>query len=226
RALRQAMRSALDRTAIVDTAWGGLGKAQSSMWADGSLPPALAPFPTTVDTTALKALVAGLPSKKVDLACLSDGGAGRQQMAELVQSQLAALGLDVALRTMQPSEQFDLANQPSEKRPDMMLCYVGGDAFHLDTTFRIMYRTDAKPLNFYQYSNPEVDKLMDDAILKPTIDEMNAVYQQLSQVFNDDAVLIPMCVPPTAAITHTDITGIAVNSYLPQVLLMQGIKRA
>ncbi|MET0698876.1 MAG: ABC transporter substrate-binding protein, partial [Mycobacterium sp.] len=43
RALRQAMRSALDRTAIVDTAWGGLGKAQSSMWADGSLPPALAP---------------------------------------------------------------------------------------------------------------------------------------------------------------------------------------
>jgi peptide/nickel transport system substrate-binding protein len=225
KALRQAMRTALDRTSIVDTAWGGLGKAQSAMWADGSLPPELAPFPTTVDTTALKAMVAGLPSKKVDLACLSDGGAARQQMAELVQSQLAAIGFDVALRTMQPAEQFDLANQPSEKRPDMMLCYVGGDAFHLDTTFRIMYRTDAKPLNFYQYSNPEVDKLMDEAILKPTPAEMNAVYQQLSQVFADDGILIPMCVPPTSAISHTDIAGIAVNSYFPQVLLMQGIKR-
>ena len=88
-----------------------------------------------------------------------------------------------------------------------------------------MYRTDAKPLNFYQYSNPEVDKLMDEAILKPTPAEMNAVYQQLSQVFADDGILIPMCVPPTSAIAHTDIAGIAVNSYFPQVLLMQGIKR-
>ena len=226
KALRQAMRTALDRTSIVDTAWGGMGKAQTAMWADGSLPPELAPFPTAPDTAAIKALVAGLPSKKVDLACLSDGGAARQQMAELVQSQLAAVGLDVALRTMQPAEQFDLANQPSDKRPDMMLCYVGGDAFHLDTTFRIMYRTDAKPLNFYQYSNPEVDRLMDEAILQPSTAEMNAVYQKLSAVFADDGILIPMCVPPTSAITHPDITGFAVNSYLPQVLLMQGIKRS
>jgi peptide/nickel transport system substrate-binding protein len=226
KALRQAMRTALDRTAIVETAWGGLGTAQTGMWAQGSLPPEMAPFPTAVDTTAVEAIVAGLPSKTVDFACISDGGSARQQMAELVQSQLAALGLEVTLRTMPPAEQFDLANQPTENRPDLMLCFVGGDAFHLDTTFRIMYRTDATPLNFYQYSNPEVDRLMDEAILKPTSDEMNAVYQQLSEVFNDDAVLIPMCVPPTSAISHTDIAGIEVNSYFPQVLVMQGVKRA
>jgi len=225
KAVRQAMRTALDRTAIVDTAWGGLGKVQTALWPEGSLPPALAPFPTTVDTAPLKAMVAGLPSKKIDLACISDGGAARQQMGELVQSQLAALGLEVTLRTMTPSEQYDLANQPSEKRPDMMLGYVGGDAFHLDTVFRIYWQTDAKPLNFYNYSNPEVDRLMDEAISKPTPAEMNTVYQQLSQIITDEGMLIPMCVPPTSAIAHTDITGIVVNSYFPQVLLMQDIKR-
>ena len=225
KALRQAMLTALDRTSIVDTAWGGLGKAQASMWPEGSLPPALAPFPTAVDTAALKAMVATLPSKKVDFACISDGGAARQQMAELVQSQLAALGLDVALRTMGTAEQYDLANQPADKRPDLMLCYIGGDTFHLDTTFRILLRSDAKPLNYYQYNNPEVDRLMDEAVLKPTTAEMNAVYQQLSKVIYDDGILIPMLVPPVSTVAHTDIAGIQVNSYFPQVLVVQDVKR-
>ena len=43
----------------------------------------------------------------------------------------------------------------------LMLTFVGGDAFHLDTTFRILFRTGAAPLNYYQYSNPELDKLAD-----------------------------------------------------------------
>ncbi len=224
--LRRAMQTALDRASIVDTSWGGLAKAQTAMWPEGSLPPEFAPFPSTVDTEPLKALVAALPSKKVDLACITDGGAARQQMAELVQNQLAALGLDVTVRQMPPSEQFDLVNQPSEKRPDMMVTFVGGDAFHLDTTFRILFRTGAAPLNYYQYSNPELDKLMDEAVLKPTPAEMYAVYQQASQVLLDDGILIPMCLPPTTTIAHTDIDGIVINSFFPQIVQMQEIKRS
>ena len=124
---------------------------------------ALAPFPSAVDTAPLKAMVPNL-SKKVDLAWGADLGAPRQQMAELVQTQLAALGLDVTVRTMPTAEMFDLANQPPEKRPDMLVAFLGGDALHLDTTFRILLRTGAKPLNFYQYSNPELDRLMDEAV--------------------------------------------------------------
>jgi len=223
--LRRAMQTALDRASIVDTSWGGLAKAQTGMWPEGTLSPALAPFPTAVDTAPLKAMVAALPSKKVDLAVITDGGAARQQMGELVQNQLAALGLEVTVRAMSPSEQFDLVNQPSEKRPDMMVSFVGGDAFHLDTTFRILFRTGAAPLNYYQYSNPEVDRLMDEAILKPTIAERDAVYQQLSQVILDDGILIPMCLPPTTTIAHTDIAGVVINSFFPQVVQMQTIKR-
>ena len=43
-------------------------------------------------------MVPTLASKKVDLAWAADGGAPRQQMAELIQSQLAAFGLDVTVR--------------------------------------------------------------------------------------------------------------------------------
>ena len=226
KALRQAVLTALDRKAIVDTAWSGLATTQESMWPEDALPAAMAPFPAEVDTAPLKALVSSLPSKKVDLAWAADGGAPRQQMAELVGNQLSALGLEVTVRTMPVAEEFDLANQPPEKRPDILVAFLGGDTLHLDTTFRILLRTGAKPLNFFQYSNLELDKLMDEAVRAPTTEQMNAIYQRCSELVTDDAIWIPLCLPPNSVITQNYITGIEANSFFPQILWPPAIKRA
>lgn len=224
--VRRAIMTALDRKSIVDTAWGGLATVQESMWPEASLPPAMAPFRVEVDTAPLAALAPSLAGSTIDLAWAADGGAPRQQMAELIQSQLAALGLDVTVRTLPVAEMFDLANQPSENRPDMLVAFLGGDTLHLDTTFRILLRTGAKPLNFYQYSNLELDGLMDEAVKKPTVDEMNAVYAQCSKVVIDDAVWIPLCMPPNSIITRRNISGIEANSFYPQILWPPALKRA
>jgi peptide/nickel transport system substrate-binding protein len=224
KALRKALMTALDRKSIVDTAWGGLATAQESMWPEESLPPAMAPFPTMVDTGPLKAMVGSLPSKKVDLAWAADGGAPRQQMAELIQNQLAALGLDVTVRTLPVAEMF-LSNQPSEKRPDLMLAFLGGDTLHLDTTFRILLRTGAAPLNFYQYSNPQLDGLMDQAVQAPNKEQMNAVYEQCSKIVIDDAIWVPLCLPPNSTITHKHLSGIESNSFYPQIFWPPALKR-
>lgn len=226
KALRKAVLTALDRKSIVDTSWGGLTTVQEGMFPDRTLAASLAPFPAAVDTAPLAALVPKLASKKVDLAWAADGGAPRQQMAELVQSQLAALGLDVTVRTLPTAEMFDLSNQPPEKRPDMMVAFLGGDALHLDTTFRILLRTGAKPLNFYQYSNPTLDKLMDEAITRPTTAQTEAIYKQCSQIVLDDAIWIPLCLPPNSTIAHNYVTGIEDNSFYPPIFWPQSLKRA
>ena len=223
--LRKAMQTALDRKSIVDTAWGGLTKVQTGLWPDETLDPALAPVPSQVDTGPLKALVASLPSKKIDLAWAADGGAPRQQMAELIQTQLATCGLDVTVRTMPSAEMFDLPNQPPAKRPDILVAFLGGDALHLDTTLRILARTGAKPLNFFQYSNKTLDSLMDEAIAQPTIAKMNAVYQQCSSLILDDAIWIPLCVPPNTTVAHKDIDGIEDNSFYPAIFWPGAIKQ-
>jgi peptide/nickel transport system substrate-binding protein len=226
KALRKAVLTAFDRKAIVDTAWGGLATVQDAMWPDRTLNPALAPFPSQVDTAPLKDIVPTLASKKIDLAWSADGGAPRQQMAELIQNQLAAFGLDVTVRTIPVAEQFDLPNQPPEKRPDMMVTFLGGDALHLDTTFRILARTGAKPLNFYQYSNPELDKLMDDAVQQPTWEKAEAIYQQCSGIIVDEAIWIPLCMPPNSTVAHRYVTGIEDNSFYPAIFWPQSLKRA
>ena len=223
--LRQAMLTALDRKSIVQTAWSGLAKFQSGMWPDQTLDPSLAPFVDKIDTGPLKALVAKLPSKKVDLAWAADGGAPRQQMAELVQTQLAACGLDVTVRTLPTSEMFALPDQPPEKRPDMMVAFLGGDALHLDTTLRILARTGAKPLNFYQYSNKELDQLMDEAVKQPTPEKTNEVYKKCSQILLDDAIWIPLCLPPNSTIAQKYVDGVEDNSFYPPIFRPQSLKK-
>jgi peptide/nickel transport system substrate-binding protein len=225
KALRTAVLNGIDRDAIVGTAWSGMTTAQPGMWPDKLFPPELVPMPKQTDTAALKAMVAGLPSKKVDLACAVDGGAPRQQMAELLQSQLSAAGFDVTLRAMPLAEQFDLTNQPPDKRPDMMIAFLGGDTFHLDTTFRIAARTGAAPVNFFQYSNPELDRLMDEAIRQPNDELRNAVYQRCTQMVVDDAIWIPLCVAPNTTIAQNTVTGFVNDSFIPMTIELGQLKR-
>ena len=191
--LRQALVQAIDRTPIVQTSYGGLVPVQKGFWIDKLFPPNLDPISDTFDTAPLQALVAKLPDKNVDLAWGADGGAPVQQMAELVQTQLAAVGLNVTVRQLPTAQVFDLANQPQAKRPDLFIDWLGGDALHLDTVLRIMLRTGAKPLNLFSFSYPELDRLMDEAILQPTTEKMNAIYVQATNFVMDQAIFVPLC---------------------------------
>jgi len=223
--LRAAVLNGVDRNAIVDTAWAGMTTAQPGLLPDKCFPPELAPMPTSIDPDALKQMVAALPSKKVDLACTVDGGAPRQQMAELLQSQLSEAGFEVSLRVMPLAEQFDLSNQPAELRPDMMVSFLGGDTFHPDTTFRIAARTGAAPVNYYQYTNPELDRLMDEAIQQPNEELRNEVYQRCTDILLDDAIWIPLCVPPNTTIAHSNVTGFVNEPFIPMTVELQDLKR-
>ena len=225
KALRQAMMTALDRGAIVDAAFQGLTQKQSNFWPESMFPTGLATFDPPVDIGPLQAKVATLPSKKVDLAWVTSYGAPGQQVAELIQTQLAPTGLDVTVRAMPSAESFDLANQPADKRPDLMVAGIGGDALHLDTAMRIFLRTGAKPLNYFQYGNPDIDRLMDVAVTKPTADETNEVYLQMTEIIEDEALWVPLCRIPQNMVMQSYIEGVQQDSYIPYVFAPQKISR-
>lgn len=225
KALRQALVKAIDRKPIVETGFGGLTEPQKGYWPDLLLDPSAVPLDDTIDTATCKALVANLPDNKVDLAWGASGGEPSHQMANQLQIQLAALGFDATVRQLPTAQEFDLANQPQSNRPDMLLDFMGGDALHLDTVLRILLRTGAKPLNFFGYSNPELDKLMDQAVVQPTADKMNAIYVQATQLLKDDAIYVMLCNTPYPIIAHDYLTDIVLDSDYPEVFDSSKIKR-
>ncbi|CAA0131871.1 putative D,D-dipeptide-binding periplasmic protein DdpA [Mycolicibacterium vanbaalenii] len=226
KALRQAMMTALDRSSIVETAFQGLTEVQSDFWPENMFPAGMVPFDPAVDIAPLQAQVPTLSSTNVDLAWVTSYGAPAQQVAELIQTQLAPAGLNVTVRAMPSAESFDLANQPAERRPDLMVAGIGGDALHLDTVLRIFLRTGAKPLNYFQYGNLEVDRLMDEAITKPTDDEANEVYLQITDIIQDEALWIPLCRRMDNTVTKNQIDGFEGNSYVPYIFDPRVIRRA
>lgn len=223
--VRQAMMTALDRATIVSTAFHGLTKVETNFWPEDMFPDGMAPFSTSFDLGPLKAKIPSLPSKKIDLAWVTSYGAPAQLVAELVQTQLAPTGLDITIRAMPSAEEFDLCNQPPSKRPDLMVAGIGGDALHLDTALRIFLRTGAKPLNFFGYSSPALDKAMDDAIRQPTTDAMNQAYLAITKTIEDEALWVPLCRTPYNLVMHKDITGLELDSYIPEIFTANKIKR-
>ena len=225
KALRQAMMTALDRASIVETAFQGLTPLQSNFWPENMFPEGLAPFDTPVDIGPLQAMVPKLSGKKLDLAWVTSNGAPAQQVAELIQTQLAPTGLEITVRAMPSAEWFDVCNQPAERRPDLLVATMGGDALHLDTAVRIFLRTGAKPLNAYQYGNPEVDRLMDEAVTKPTTDETNQTYLQITEIIEDEALWVPLCRTPQNMVMHGYIDGVEQDSYIPYIFTPNKITR-
>jgi peptide/nickel transport system substrate-binding protein len=225
KALRHTMMTALDRASIVETAFQGLTPVQSNFWPENMFPEGLAPFDYPVDIGPLQAMVSMLPNKKLDLAWVTSNGAPAQQVAELIQTQLAPTGLEITVRAMPSAEWFDLCNQPAERRPDLLVATMGGDALHLDTAVRIFLRTGAKPLNAFQYGNPVVDRLMDEAIKKPTTDETNQIYLQITEIIRDEALWVPLCRIPQNMVAHAYIDGVEQDSYIPYIFTPNKISR-
>jgi len=217
KALRQALVKAIDRDPIVATSYGGLTTTQKGFWIDKLFPPDLAPFDSTVDTGPLKKLVASLPSKDVDLGWGADGGAPVQQMAQLIQTQLAACGLNVTVRQIPTAQVFDLCNQPQSKRPDLFVDWLGGDALHLDTVLRIILRTGAKPLNLFSVAYAELDKMMDQAILAPTVEQMNEVYVQATNFIIDEGLYVPLCAQPFPIVARKSLGNLVQDSDYPAI---------
>lgn len=158
KALRLAVREDLDRAALVKEVYGTRATPSNDVYPapmDVKGGSTAAP----VDPTVLAGLVGKLSDKKVDLAYVNDDSTN-QRMAELVQTKLAAAGLQVTTRPMPMAQAFDLPNQPAASRPDIVIATMNPDACYPDTWIRI-YMSTKGSLNWMQGSVPAADAAMD-----------------------------------------------------------------
>jgi peptide/nickel transport system substrate-binding protein len=58
---------------------------------------------------------------------------------------------------------------------------------------------------------------MDTAVVQSTVDKMNAVYKQATELIIGEAIWIPFCLQPFSVIAHKYIGGIELNSYYPEI---------
>jgi len=216
--VREAFNLAIDRDAIVEIALGGLGTPASTFLPPG-LPGNIADqrAPIAVDVDRAKELLAeagyadgsDFPALTLTYETREDF----QATAELVQGQLAQnLGVNIELAPM-PTQAYNELLDDAERRPNFSMYTFGLD--YPDPQEMHEYLTKSQPegfANYGNYSNPEVDALIDEANRTTDPQQRYKMHQQIDEMFLDDWGIIPLYHPLSTWLVKPGVEGFEVNS--------------
>jgi peptide/nickel transport system substrate-binding protein len=226
RELRRALRTALDRPALVEPTYKDTAVVSTGFYPVGMVPDGVAPDDPEYDPEPLKRLVADLDSKSVDLAYDEQGGATDRRLTEILQTQLQAIGFDVTVRGIPTAQAFAMYDTPEDQQPDLMVNVAGGDALHPDTQVRIFYRTGAAPLNWFNYASDEVDAEMDAGLASTTDDEAMAHYEKCAELVKDEGWIVNICDVQDVIITRASITNVVHDLAAGHSVRVAGFEKA
>jgi peptide/nickel transport system substrate-binding protein len=222
--LRQAVRSAINRPQLVSAVYKDTATPATQFYPSGAFPDGAAPDMPKYDPSILSNLAKSLPSKKVDLAYGLAGGATTRLLAELVQTQLQAAGLDVTVRSIPTSQEFSLSNTPDAQRPDALIEGFGGDAEHVDTDVRIFLRTGAAPLNWFNCSVPAADNFMDAAAMATNPDDVIKGYVSTAKAYIDQGLILNLANLYDVFVSRKGITNIVHDPQAQEVVRIANLQ--
>jgi peptide/nickel transport system substrate-binding protein len=192
--VRQAVNYAVNKESLVTDVLQGTAEVSA-----GPIPPAfnwaynedVAPYP--YDPEKAKALLAEAGAEGASLTFLvTEGGSGMLDpvpMGTAIQADLAAVGLNVEIKTYEWNTFLSEVNPGLEGKGDMAeMAWMTSDP---DTLPFLTLRTAAFPaeggFNSSYYSNPEVDALLDKARIATDPAERGELYKQVQAITHEDA---------------------------------------
>lgn len=192
--VRQAVNYAVNKESLVNDVLQGTAEVSA-----GPIPPAfgwaynedLQPYPYDPDKARALLAEAGAEGAKLTFL-VTEGGSGMLDpvpMGTAIQADLAAVGLDVEIKTYEWNTFLAEVNPGLEGKGDMAeMAWMTSDP---DTLPFLTLRTAAWPaeggFNSSYYSNPEVDALLDKARVSTDTAERAVHYKQMQQIAHDDA---------------------------------------
>jgi len=192
--MRQAVNYAIDKKALVENVLQGTAEV-----AAGPTPPAFAwahndaldPYPH--DPEKAKALIKEAGHEGAELTFyVTEGGSGMLDpvpMGAAIQADLAKVGLNVEIETYEWNTFLGKVNPGLEGKADMAeMAWMTNDP---DTLPYLALRSEAFPenggFNSGYYSNPEVDKLLEEARRSTNQSERARLYKAMQEIVHEDA---------------------------------------
>jgi len=207
--LRRAFSRALDKDKLVSLVFKEMMER-----ADGILPPGIPGFNEDLqglefDIEKARGLIASSSYGSVDnlppitVTTMGWGGLISSSLEAIIYEWRQNLGVEVTVRQLEP-EQF-LYHLKEEKDE---LYYMGwvADYPHPQNFLEILFRTGGDN-NAGEYSNPEVDDILDRAGVELDYDASLTLYQQAEQMMVEDAACIPLWFPKNYYLVKPHVGG-------------------
>lgn len=211
--IRRAFCHAIDKDKIVSLVFRDMMKR-----ADGILPPGMPGFNEGLsgldyDINKARELIANsrygdvsnLPPITIDTG--GWGGLISHELEAIVYEWRKNLGVEVKVRQLEP-ERF-LYNLKEEKDELFLMGWVA-DYPHPQDFLDILFHSGTD-YNYGEYSNPEVDALLEMGAVEQDYDRSLALYQQAEQKLVEDAACLPLWFGQNYVLIKPYIEGYSVN---------------
>lgn len=192
--MRQAVTLAINRESLVRDLLQGTASVPTGPIPDAftwATDPDLQPTPYDPEKARTLIREAGQEGATVTLYA-TEGGSGMlapREMAAAIQADLARVGLTVRIETFEWNTFLNRVNAGLEGQADMaQMAWMVNDP---DTLPFLALRTEAWPekggFNSGYYSNPEVDRLLEQARREPDQETRGGLYRRIQKMVREDA---------------------------------------
>ena len=221
--VRRALALAVDREEITRALWGetarvGAGPIPAGVWARD---PELRPWP--YDPEEARRILARRGFRDADgdgtleldgrsfsfELATNSGNRLRADAAALVRDQLRRVGIDARLRTLEIQTLFDRA------RAGDFDALMGGWAIDTTLDFRPYFHSEATGgdgWNFIGYSNPEVDRILDDVRKIGDLATARPELIRFQRILHEEQPYLFLCEPRRISAADRDIEGIEITA--------------
>ncbi|HWC36262.1 MAG TPA: ABC transporter substrate-binding protein [Mycobacteriales bacterium] len=214
-ALRKEIAEAIDVPDLVKEVYGGYGTVSASMYPKGILPPGMAP----VSYPAKSVHVTGVP--KLTFGYTADDSGLQQRLAELIQQKLSAAGFSVSVREVQNAQTYGYPTDVKHA-PDLLLETNTPDAAHPDTWARIVWGTGGG-LNFFNYSNPKVDALLNKGRATTNKSASDADYARAGELMAAQYPILFLASSQNVMVWRKTVTGVTFRPEEPWTVPMASL---
>ncbi|MGG1659978.1 glutathione ABC transporter substrate-binding protein [Brevibacillus sp. NRS-1366] len=189
--VRQAISHAIDSGAIIQGIFNGIGTPANTSLAPTvfGYDPQVKLYSYDLNKARLLLKEAGYPDGFQASIYTSDNKL-RISMAEVIQSQLKGIGIDLQVQVMEIGAYVAAA---SKGETEMFISNWGASADGDYTQYNLFHsRSQGSPGNHFFYSNPQVDQLIDGARSEVASEKRKQLYAKAQQLEMEDAVMIPI----------------------------------
>lgn len=205
--VRQAVAHAVEKEAIVKGVYNNVGNMAVSAMSPKVIGynPNLKDY--TYDVNAAKALLseAGFPSG-FKTTIVTDDRKERMNVAEVIQSQLKGIGIEVEVKVMEYGAYLEYTDKGEH---DMFIGGWGnatGDGdYNQYNVFHSSSKGDSGNLAFYD--NPEVDKLIEEGRREKDPQKRNVIYAKLQEIELKEVPVLPIRTIDHVSVTAKDVRG-------------------
>lgn len=207
--VREAIDLAIDKQAIVDTVLFGQGEVANSYVPKGALYHSDDNGARGYDPEKAKALLAEAGAKGATLNyVVNAGNEVDEQIAVLLQQQLAAVGLTANLQKMDPSQTWDMLVNGEY---DVSVMYWTNDILDPDQKTTFVLGHDVNMNYMTRYQNETVKQLVADARLEMDPAKREAMYAEIQKLAKADTHWIDLYYSPYISVTRKGVENFGQN---------------